>query len=211
MAEDEIIDIDDEIAIDETEDDVNDLEETNVIDEPAYDPTIPDVTEDDGTPEDPTAPEDIEVAEGLDNDTDDIIDADETNDLTEYEIAVEEQEVEPLIDNQVVVSTIGNVQEGERVMLAMVDGELTVVGTVGSGDRQQEEINEAASAAASAVESAAIAETAAQTASTQAASAQASATAANEHLKSIVSDAITVEKAVSVMQTALESIIDLTP
>jgi len=51
----------------------------------------------------------------------------------------------------------------------------------------------------------------ASSASTAAASAQAAAQAANDNLKSVVSGATTVEKAVSVMQTALEAIVDYDP
>lgn len=69
----------------------------------------------------------------------------------------------------------------------------------------------ASSAASTAQTQAAAAVTAAGQASTAAATAQASADAANNSLKSVVSGATTVEKAVSVMQTALEAVVDYDP
>lgn len=69
----------------------------------------------------------------------------------------------------------------------------------------------ASSAASTAQTQAAAAVTAAGNASTAAATAQASADAANNSLKSVVAGATTVEKAVSVMQTALEAVVDYDP
>lgn len=70
----------------------------------------------------------------------------------------------------------------------------------------------AASSAASAASSqASAAASAASAASTAAGNAQSSADAANNALKSVVQGATTVEKAVSVMQTAIEAIVDYDP
>lgn len=69
----------------------------------------------------------------------------------------------------------------------------------------------AQTAAASAVESAATASEAAAQAVSDAATAQSAAETATNSLKSVVSGATTVEKAVSVMQTALEAVVDYDP
>ena len=79
----------------------------------------------------------------------------------------------------------------------------------------QESASTAAASAAQAIEdaeeastAAATAQTSANNAATAASAAQASADAASNSLKSVVQGATTVEKAVSVMQTALEAIVD---
>ena len=68
----------------------------------------------------------------------------ETNDLTEPPIAIESYEPKVVLTNEETLPTIGNVQEGDRVMIALIGGEPTVLGTVGSGDRQQLKIDQTA-------------------------------------------------------------------
>lgn len=124
----------DEVYLSE-EEVVNDLQETNEIIEPDDDPTVP--TQDDGQSATPDAtPIEIGVIAEVLPDDGDTISETETNDLTEAEIAVEAEEVQPVINNTATLPTIGHVSEGERVMVALINGEATVLGTVGSGDAQ---------------------------------------------------------------------------
>lgn len=136
---DEILGMIDEV-FEQDQDIINDLEETNEIDQPADDDSIPDADEDTGGSGDAT-PESVQKGDTVEPDAEDIIDENETQDLTEYDVAVEESEPTPIIENQSNLPTIGNVQQGDRVMIALINGQPTVIGTVGSGDRQQEEIN----------------------------------------------------------------------
>ena len=122
------------------EDVVNDLEETNEIDEPEADPSIPTEDEDTGEGGD-SSPVVVIDGDSVEPDEEDIINDDEDNDLTEPEIAVDEEEVEPIVSNEEELPTIGNVEAGDRVMIALINGEATVLGTVGSGDKQEGKIN----------------------------------------------------------------------
>lgn len=123
------------------DDDVNDLEPTDDIEEPEDDPSIPDETTDDGEGGEAGSGADAENIDEIEpNELDDVNDLEEENDLTEYDVAVEETPVEPLISNTEELPSIGNIQQGERVMIALINGEATVLGTVGSGDRQQKQI-----------------------------------------------------------------------
>lgn len=125
------------------DDDVNDLEPTDDIEEPEDDPSIPDETTDDGEGGEAGSGADAENIDDIEpNELDDVNDLEEENDLTEYDVAVEETPVEPLISNTEELPSIGNIQQGERVMIALINGEATVLGTVGSGDRQQAQINQ---------------------------------------------------------------------
>ena len=124
----------------EDEDVVNNLVETNIIDEPDADPTIPTEDQDTGGGGD-SSPVTVIDGDSVEPDEEDIINSVEDNDLTEPEIAVDAPEVTPIVSNEEVLPTIGNVSSGDRVMIALINGEATVLGTVGSGDRQQTEIN----------------------------------------------------------------------
>lgn len=140
MADDNVIVGDIEEVFTNDEDVVNDLEETNVIEEPEDNPEIPEEDKDFGEGGD-TSEETIVDDDIIEPDEEDIINTVEENDLTEYPIAVDEEKVEPIITNVETLPTIGNIKNGDKVMIALVNGEPTILGSVGSGDRQQTEIN----------------------------------------------------------------------
>ena len=140
-------DLNDEILVgmidevfEQAEDVINDLEETNEIEQPADDSTIPEEDTDSGQASDDT-PETVQAGDLVEPDEEDIITEQQENDLTEYAVTVQESQVTPIIENQSTLPTIGNVEAGDRVMIALINGQPTVLGTVGSGDRQEQEIN----------------------------------------------------------------------
>lgn len=123
------------------EDVINNLPATNDIEEPEDDPTIPTVDQDTGDPGGDTTPIVMELGERIEPDSGDVVSATENIVLEDEEVVAEEQEVTPLLTNIESLPTIGHVQEGDRVMIALVGGEPTVLGTVGSGDAQQETLD----------------------------------------------------------------------
>ena len=123
------------------EDVINDLPETNDIEEPEDDPTIPTEDQDTGDPGGDTTPIEMELGELIEPDSGDVVSASEDIVLEDEEVVAEEHETTPLLTNIESLPTIGHVQEGDRVMIALVGGEPTVLGTVGSGDAQQAAID----------------------------------------------------------------------
>lgn len=120
------------------EDVIND-ELENVIVEPAEDPTIP--TEDEDSGEGGAGlVADISLGDTVEPDSTDIIWPIEDIELNEPAVAAEQYEPEPIVSNQALLPTLGAVQEGDRVIIALINGEATVIGTVGSGDAQNARI-----------------------------------------------------------------------
>ena len=112
------------------EDIINDDAETNVIEEPEEDPTIP--TEDEDTGEGGSGlPVQMELGNTIKPDSNDIIWPIEEIELDEPEVEADEYEVEPVVSNQALLPTLGAVAQGDRVVIALVNGEATVIGTVG--------------------------------------------------------------------------------
>ena len=111
--------------------------------------------------------------------------------------------------------TTAEVAAGDSVTVEIGRGSSRLVGNASTpavGAAQVTTIvNPVAEIAAQAVTDAATAATAATEATESAAVAKAAADSANDNLKSVVSGAQTVEKAVSVMQTALEAVVDYDP
>lgn len=111
--------------------------------------------------------------------------------------------------------TTAEVSAGDSVTVEIGRGSSRLVGNASTpavGAAQVTTIvNPVAEIAAQAVTDAATAATAATEATESAAVAKAAADSANANLKSVVSGAQTVEKAVSVMQTALEAVVDYDP
>lgn len=128
---DEIIEYGDELFL-EDDDVVSDVE-TDIIEEPDDDNSIPEEDTDTGYAAGDTSEVVMELADYIPADENDIIGS-EDEDITEYETTVEDEEVEPINDNQALLPCIGSVSEGDRVMIALVDGEATVIGVAGWGD-----------------------------------------------------------------------------
>lgn len=141
----ELVELLEEVYVSD-EEDVNDEEEDNIIEEPDEDPSIPDYDQDSGEETDQT-PEEIELGDTVEPDEDDIIDEVEEEDIEEPATTAQEEEVTPVISNTETLPAIGHINAGDRVMVALVGGEATVIGTVGSGDTQQGEIYNAAKTA----------------------------------------------------------------
>lgn len=116
---------------------VNDLAETEDLSEPEDDGSIPTEDADSGEETDAT-PAESGALDTVDPDPDDIISAIEDVVLDEPEIVAEDREVTPINDNQVSLPTIGHIEQGDRVLVTVIGGEATVVGTVGSGDTIKE-------------------------------------------------------------------------
>lgn len=121
------------------EDIVNNEVETNIIEEPEEDPTIP--TEDADSGEGGAGlPVQMEFANRIEPDSNDIIWPVEEIELNEPAVVAEEYNVEPVVLNQATLPTLGAVKTGERCIIALINGEATVIGTVGSGDAQNARI-----------------------------------------------------------------------
>lgn len=131
-----------DIIFPDDEDIINDLEETNDIEQPDDDPTVPEEDADSGqiTDQTPIVEAPVLDADRVEPDEEDVIYAVEENDLTEAAVSVEDEPDEPIIDNIETLPTIGSVKEGDRVMIALVNGEATVIGVVGSGDNINDEL-----------------------------------------------------------------------
>ena len=128
-------------VFEEDEDIINDLPVTDQIVEPDEDPTIP--REDEDTGEGGTAgDEDVSEGNAVAPDVEDVINDDVSEDLSQGQTTAEEQERVPIISNIETLPTIGNVSAGDRVMIALVNGQATVVGVVGSGDRMNDRVTE---------------------------------------------------------------------
>ena len=128
--------MEEELPIDElyTEDlDEISQEEDNVIEEPEDDPQIPTEDQDSGEGGE-QLPIEVTTIDEVEPDEEDVLNPDEENDLTEPEVAAEGYTPQPLVSNELTLPTIGSVKQGERVMIALINGEPTVIGTVGSGD-----------------------------------------------------------------------------
>ena len=111
-----------------------------------------------------------------------------------------------------------NAKSGDVVQVRVSGGKAFMVGNASApptddttANAAYRHANNAAEAAANAVQSAQTASEAAAQAVSDAASAASAADAAQNSLKSVVQGATTVEKAVSVMQTALEAVVDYDP
>lgn len=121
------------------EDIVNNEVETNIIEEPEEDPTIP--TEDADSGEGGAGlPVQMEFAGRIEPDSNDIIWPVEEIELNEPAVVAEEYNIEPVVSNQATLPTLGAVKTGERCIIALINGEATVIGTVGSGDAQNARI-----------------------------------------------------------------------
>lgn len=114
---------------------INDLAETNVIESPEDDPSVPTRDTDEGAAYDST-PIEVGVLESVSPDPEDTISAVEDEYLPQPETVAEEGEVTPTVSNQTTLPALGHVEAGDRVMVALVNGEATVLGTLGSGDAQ---------------------------------------------------------------------------
>ena len=144
-----------------------------------------DSTIDDGDAEDTDSTETAEV-DSLPGDSDTVTedeadfseDDDEDPCIMDYGDTVEGAEVS---DGYTVASTIGSVNEGDRVAVMVQDGQLTVIGVVGSGDVQQAENAIAQKAADEAAKAASEAKEAAYTADAKADSAKNLAEAASNN------------------------------
>lgn len=139
MDENIIIGIQDQIFTDQT--DIISATESNEIDQSSYDPTIPTVDDDYTREGSSSLPVSITTDDRVYASQDDIIGGQEEQELYSVPIIAQEEEVEPIISNQDNLNTIGNVAAGDKVMIALVNGQATVLGTVGSGDRQQRQID----------------------------------------------------------------------
>ena len=122
---------------------INDLAETDVIESPDDDPSIPTEDQDTGDAGGDTTPIVMDFGGLIESDSTDVISEVEDIELNEPATVAEEEEEVPLITNVETLPTIGAVKQGERVMIALVNGEPTVIGTVGSGDSQQAMIDNA--------------------------------------------------------------------
>lgn len=122
---------------------INDLTETDVIESPDDDPTIPTEDQDTGDAGGDTSPITMDFGGLIEPDSTDVISEVEDIELYEPATVAEEEEEVPLITNVETLPTIGAVKQGERVMIALVNGEPMVIGTVGSGDSQQAMIDNA--------------------------------------------------------------------
>ena len=131
-----------DIIFPDDEDIINDLEETNDIEEPDDDASIPEEDKDKGEATDTSAVVEAPAlaSDIVEPDAEDVIYSVEENDLSEAEITVEDEPEEAIISNVDILPTIGNVKEGDRVMIALVNGEATVIGTVGKGDEVADEL-----------------------------------------------------------------------
>ena len=131
-----------DVIFPDDEDVINDLEETNIIEEPDDDASIPEEDKDNGEATDTSAVVEAPtlVSDIVEPDAEDVIYSVEENDLSEAEITVEDEPEEAIISNVETLPTIGNVKEGDRVMIALVNGEATVIGTVGKGDEVADEL-----------------------------------------------------------------------
>ena len=131
-----------DVIFPDDEDVINDLEETNDIEEPDDDASIPEEDKDNGEATDTSAVVEAPVlaSDIVEPDAEDVIYSVEENDLSETEITVEDEPEEAIISNVETLPTIGNVKEGDRVMIALVNGEATVIGTVGKGDEVADEL-----------------------------------------------------------------------
>lgn len=121
------------------------------------------------------------------------------------------------VDETPVQMTI-NCREGETVRVRRADGQAWVVGNADAPPTDDVTANRAATTAMvasqkadTAVEDAQRAHDAADAAEADAVRAQDAADSAVSNLRSVVQGATTVEKAVSVMQTALEAVVDYDP
>ena len=140
---------------------------------------------DDGDAEDTDSTETAEV-DSMPSDSDTLVEseADFTEDddedpcIMDYGDTVEGAEVS---DGYTVASTIGSVNEGDRVAVMIQDGQLTVIGVVGSGDVQQAENAIAQEAADEALKAASEAKEAAYIADAKADSAKNLAEAASNN------------------------------
>lgn len=97
------------------------------------------------TPQSGTDPTDeppagIDVSQIADDPDEIITEIEEAEDLDEEQFTGEDQPIEPIIENTLQVPTIGAVSSGDIVMMALVDGELTVIGVEGSGDKVRDDI-----------------------------------------------------------------------
>lgn len=122
------------------EDIINDDVETNIIEEPEEDPSIPTKDEDSGQGG-AGLPVQMALGDVVEPDSNDIIWPTEEIELNEPEVQAEEYNVEPVVSNQATLPTLGAVNQGDRCIIALVNGEATVIGTVGSGDAQNARIS----------------------------------------------------------------------
>lgn len=122
------------------EDIINDDVETNIIEEPEEDPSIPTKDEDSGQGG-AGLPVQMALGDAVEPDSNDIIWPTEEIELNEPEVQAEEYNVEPVVSNQATLPTLGAVNQGDRCIIALVNGEATVIGTVGSGDAQNARIS----------------------------------------------------------------------
>lgn len=120
-------------------------------------------------------------------DPDDIISDTENVELEESEILAEDQEVEPINDNQVTLPTIGHIEQGDKVLVTVIGGEATVVGTVGSGDTIKESAENAETLATEASDTATSVVADVQAAHSAAEGAQAAAEAAQSTAEEAIS------------------------
>ena len=119
---------------------VSDLEDDTIEDiEGAEAPTADTGTEQGSS----SYQEDIEFAdEDLEEDDDEEYSDTEDDIIDEDATTAEDEEDEPLFDNSDTLETIGSVGEYDNVLIMLVNGEPTVLGTVGGGDGQRARIEE---------------------------------------------------------------------
>ena len=168
-----------------------------------------DSTIDDGDAEDTDSTETAEV-DSLPGDSDTVTedesdfsyDDDEDPCIMDYGDTVEGAEVS---DGYTVASTIGSVNEGDRVAVMVQDGQLTVIGVVGSGDVQQAENAIAQEAADEAAADAAAAQNAADSAQQSANDAQTAANNAQTTANAAQASANEAATAASNAQTAADN------
>lgn len=168
-----------------------------------------DSTIDDGDAEDTDSTETADV-DSMPGDSDTLTEdeADFTDDddedpcLQDDGDMVEDAEVS---DGYTVASTIGSVNEGDRVAVMVQDGQLTVIGVVGSGDIQQAEIVNNQEAAEEAAADAAAAQEAADNAQQSANDAQTAADVAKNTADAAQTSANEAATAASNAQTSADN------
>ncbi|MGN0038604.1 MAG: hypothetical protein ACI36Y_05695, partial [Coriobacteriales bacterium] len=141
---DELLTYGDEVFPDEEDFTSTDGSEEDVIDEPEDDGSIAESDESDtGEAYDSTS-EDLAFGEEVLEEDEDFTSSDgsEEDDLTEAEVldSAADVEPEPVVTSEMTLPCIASVKAGDSVVIALVNGEPTVIGAAGYGDAVDDSI-----------------------------------------------------------------------